>query len=458
MAESRFRPSGSLRRTQRSLGASQVGRILFISLVFPAVLLYDAWKSRSETYKHWALTAFITIYGATIAIRYSPSGEGADGVRHLNLVYDYYQGMGFQQFLADLWYSITLQETSNPGIRDPYKHVVSYFVGAVLGAPWLFFTVIAFVYGYFFSGSMLEVFRKWSPRKENYVIIAFAALFILLKNVEGVNTVRTWTGLWILVYANLRYYRTGQNRYLLLMLLPPFVHFAYFLMALPAYFVAIFGNLPRLYLVLFFLSGATTLINPGDMVDVVSSVERGAFSAEAYYREEELTFDERVEIVSASSNRWYKSVQFLGLHKWALIFFVVAISFTRLYPSLMSKVPRSLFSIGLLTVALSNSTWFFFALSNRSWVTGAIFIFSAFLMSRVELSSTERIHSQQFTSGYKLLLHLSLLLFLPFILVQLSVLLDYPSIFMFVAPFLVWLDPEMNMSIKYVLQVLLGIR
>jgi hypothetical protein len=43
-------------------------------------------------------------------------------------------------------------------------------------------------------------------------------------------------------------------------------------------------------------------------------------------------------------------------------------------------------------------------------------------------------------------------------LYNLSILIDYISLFMFVAPFLVWIDPEMNMSVKYALQVLLGIR
>ena len=437
--------------------ASRAGFLILSSVVAPIFLLMAAWKTSSQRYRHWLLTAFVTMYGATIAIRYDPTGQGSDGVRHLLLVYEHYVGMTFATFLTDVWHILTFQEASDSGIRDLYKHLVSYFVGGVLGQPQLFFTVIAFVYGYFFTGSLLEIFRHVKWRHLNYVVLGLAAMLFLVKNIEGVNTVRTWTGLWVLVYACLRYYDTRKARYGLMMLLPPLIHFGYFLMVLPALAVLLLGNKPRAYAVIFVLSSVTTLINPGDIVDVVSTTERGAAAVSGYYVEEQSTFEERRAIAQNMGGRWWKVFQFLGIQKWALNVFIYTLLAAGVYFSLMSYRQKSLFSVGLLTLAFSNTTWFFFAVSNRSWIIGCVFILAAFVMARTDPHFGPRL-IKQVPPYYKWGVNFSLLLFLPFFLYNLSTILDYPSVFMFVAPFVVWLDPEMNMSIKYVLQVLLGIR
>lgn len=427
------------------------------SIVAPIVLLFAAWRTQSQRYRHWLLTAFVTMYGATISIRYDASGEGSDGVRHLLFVYEYYTGMGFGQFLEDLWLSATLQEASHPWIRDPYKHIVSYIVGGALGLPQLFFTVIAFVYGYFFTGSLLQIFRHINWRHLNYIVLGLAFILFLVKNIEGVNTVRTWTGLWVLVYACLRYYDTRKARYAWLMLAPPFIHFGYFFMVLPALAVLILGNRPRLYAGIFLLSSVTTFFNPGDIVDVVSTTERGAEAVAGYYVEEELTFEERREFAMSMNTRWWNAFRYLGVQKWALNILIYTLLAAGVYFSMMNYRQRSLFSIGLLTLAFSNSTWFLFAVSNRSWLIGCVFVLAAFIMARTDPGTGPRL-IRKVPGYYKYGINISLLLFIPWMLYNLSTILDYPSAFMFIAPFMVWLDPDINMSIKYVLQVLIGVR
>jgi hypothetical protein len=440
--------------------SGRAGYIVLVSIVAPIFLLVAAFRTKSNAYRHWLLTAFVTMYGATILIRYDPTGAGSDGVRHLLLVYDHYVGMSFSQFLADLWASIAFQEASHGGIRDPYKHVVSYLVGGVLGFPPLFFTVIAFVYGYFFTGSLLEIFRHFDWRKTNYIVFAFAAMFFLLKNIEGVNTVRTWTGLWILVYGCLKYYDTKKPQYIVLMMMPLFIHYGYFMMLIPALFVLLFGNQPKLYAALFVLSSVTTIINPGDIgeiVDVVSTTERGRGAVNSYLVEEPMTLQERADWALSMEGRWYRDFQFLGLQKWALNVLIYVLLAAGVYTSVMNYRQKTFFSIGLLTLAFSNSTWFLYAVTNRSWIIGCAFVLAAFVMVRSDPSTKMKLLSNP-PPYYRWGLHLSLLLFLPYFLYNLSILIDYISLFMFVIPFLVWIDPDMNMSIKYVLQALLGLR
>src|SRR6056297_1686955 len=81
--------------------ASRAGYLIFAAVVAPIFLLVAAWRTNSAKYRHWLLTAFVTMYGATIMIQYDPTGEGSDGVRHLLMVYEHYGGMSFAQFLED---------------------------------------------------------------------------------------------------------------------------------------------------------------------------------------------------------------------------------------------------------------------------------------------------------------------------------------------------------------------
>lgn len=437
--------------------AKRIGFIFFSSMTLPVFLLVQAWKTSDWRYKHWLLTAFVTVYGATIAIYYDPAGEGSDGVRHLSLVYDHYVGMGFGQFLSDLWHTLTFQVASHNGIRDPYKHIVSYLTGSVLGMPWLFFTFIAFVYGYFFTGSLLQIFRQFKWRHVNYIVLAFAALLLLVKNIEGVNTVRTWTGLWMLVYACLRYYDTRKSRYIALMLLPPFIHFGYWIMVLPALAVLAFGNRPLLYAGLFVASSFTTFLEPQVVTQALSETEAGARSVSGYYRESQAAAQEVFSGVLQEGNRWYLAAQKAGLQKWGLNVLIYTLIASGVYFNCMRHRQKALFSIGLLTLTLSNSTWYLFALSNRSWMIGCVFILAAFIMCRTDPESRERI-LRKTPPYYKWGLHLSLLLFGPYFLYNASTLLDYPSIYLLGAPFVVWASPDLNVSFKYALQKLLGIR
>ena len=442
-------------KRESAISPSRVGFLLVGFFLAPVLLLIRFWKTKSWGYRHWLLTAFVTAYGATISIRYDPSGIGSDGVRHLLLVYQQYVGMSLEQFILDLWNALTLQITSHPGIRDPYKHVVSYFVGGILQMPWLFFTVIAFVYGYFFSGSLLIIFRNFNLTRLNYVVLFFTAVLLLVKNVEGINTVRTWTGLWVLVYGTLRYYETKNIKYIGLIFLAPFIHFAYWVMMLPALAVLLFGNRLYLYAILFVLSSFTTFLQPQVVTGALSTTELGARSVESYYLEEKVEVEDVLR--QTEGLRWWKVFQEIGVQKWGLNILIYTLLGSGVYFSLMNPLQKLIFSTGLLTLTLSNATWFLFALSNRSWIIGCVFILAAFIMWRTH-TKAQSLELGNKKPYYKYGLNISLLFFTPFILYNLSTLLDYPSVFMFIAPFLVWLEPDINMSIKYVLQVLLGLR
>ena len=420
--------------------------LLLPATIAPWILLVAAWKSKSQRQRHWLLTFFFAFYGATIAIAYDPLGYGADGVRHLLKVYTYYVGMSFEQFLSELWLILMFRPPNS--VEDVYIHVLSYLTGGVFGEPRFLFPIVALIYGYFFSGAMLEVFKYVGAKKHSYLFVFFALLFVLIKNVEGVNTVRTWTGLWILVYACLKYYSTRQVKYVFLMFVPPLVHVGWFIMALPAWIVFVLGNRKVLYTVLFVASSFTTFVNPGTVTEVLSSTELGTAKVQSYYVEE-------ARDSTAAGQRVWLWFEKFGLQKWALNIFVFSLLISQVYYVSMNSFQATIFSIGLLTITLSNVSWYLYALSNRSWVVGAVFILAAYLSVMQHPRTKPKVPVSN--PVYKVGLHVSLLLFVPYLFYNLSILMDFPSVFLVGLPFLAVWAPEVNMSIKELAKLILDV-
>jgi hypothetical protein len=415
---------------------------IIFAFTIPFVAVIRTIKSKSIRFKHQLLTLLIGIYGSTIVL------SASDGAVHLAAVYREYSDMSFKQFSYDIYLILSFQ-TTDTGASDLYKHFVSYLCGAVLQMPSLFFPIVCLVYGYFFSGSMLFVFKYFYRTKKSLAFWGIAFIFIMLKNVEGANTVRTWTGLWILVYACLKYYDTGKIKYIALMLVPPFVHFAYFIMAIPAYVVLVIGNWKKVFFTLFILSFFFSFLTPDvqDVSDTLSQTEIGAKKTTGYLVEEEKSVSDKFENSQSGGGNWYRAIVKSGITKYAVFLIIISIFFSGSYTNNMNKVETRLFSIGLLTLTLANVFWFYSALQNRSILVGVIFIFAAVLL--YWQNPDRKIDSMFFRSKLiSFMLYLSILLYIPFLIMKTSMLLGFISFYFLTAPFIVWIFPEVNMGIR----------
>jgi hypothetical protein len=435
--------------------SNRVMLILFSMVVLPPLLLWQALKTSSDRYRHWLLTAFVTVYGSTIGIGFTPGmRDGPDGVRHLYSAYTQYVGMTLYEFLEGVWNILTL--TRGPHQQDLYIHTLSYFVSGVLGMPGLFFTFVAFVYGYFFAGSLVIALRGWRSVQLPIITLLLVITFLLIKNIEGVNTVRTWTGLWVLVYACLQYHLTRKWYYLLLMACPPFIHIGWGIMVIPAFIVVVFGSRPVIYSALFFASSLTNFLPTTALEAQFNRTEVGASMLRSYQREEQRDVAAGVEHVVTQDRggiRIWLAFTRAGVQTWALNLFVLTLVVTGVYLLGMTAFQQKIFSIGLLMITLSNSMWFIYALSNRAWVAGAVFIGLAFIMWRLSKGNQLRLPYSPLL--YKVGTVLSMVLFLPYLLFNLSMFLDFPSVFLLGAPFVVWLEPDVNMTIKEFLRLFL---
>lgn len=409
----------------------------YIMLISPIFGIISGLKNTSFQFKRWILVFGITLYGSTIDVN-----EGNDGFDHLQNVYEHYVGLGFNQFWQELIAILSFapyHETNG----DVYIHVLSYFLGGVMGLPQLFFVVVSFVYAYFFSGAILKILRVIPQNKLSFLFYAFALIFILLKNVEGINTVRTWTGLWILMYAAISYFETKNKKYLFLMLAPPLIHVSYFAMAVPTWIVAIFGTrFKTIYVGVFFIS-LFFGVNQTMVLDNLGKTELGESKVQGYYVED---LEVHMDSKKKENNAWYLKLMKNGLNNFPRSIIIFSLIIGGIYFKGMNYLETSLFSIGILNITLSNFSTFIFALHNRSLAIGSIFIMATLvlLLKRNFFNQNNIKHPHLF----QFLLIISAILYIPFIIFKIADLIYYISFFMIALPFLPWIVEDINLSIR----------
>ncbi len=414
------------------------------AMLIPALLLVDLFKRKTEGEQRFLIWLFFLVFGITFVM-------GGDAIRHQARVEFHFSIMTFGQFLEDIWRMLTFR-TAQYGARDVYNHVISYLFGRILGVPELYMPFVSAFYGYFFAGSVVLVLRHLKLSRLNYVLVALILLFLFIQGLQGVQTVRTWTGMWVLVYACLKYYETRRLGYLLLMFTPPLFHFGYWLMAIPAWIVLVYGSRPLLYTSLLAVSSFTAFIPAQPVTSLVERTERGADSLTWYQREEQIDRLAAFETRLGETN-WYNAYRRAGLQRWAPTILVLTVFLSGLYNRGMSPYQRRIFSVGVLTLAFSNLTWFIWAVHNRTLIIASIFILAGFLMARLDPSTSANF--RRLPPYYQWGLHLSLLFWFPLFLFVVSVTFDRLSLFAFFAPFLVVIEPGLNMSMKEALNLLL---
>ena len=118
----------------------------------------------------------------------------------------------------------------------------------------------------------------------------------------------------------------------------------------------------------------------------------------------------------------------------------------------MNRFQQTIFSIGLLTLTLSNASWYLWIVYDRAWIIGCAFILAAFLLVQQQPTASRIPWSHPL---YKPGLNISLIIFVPFFIYSVSYMLDFPSVFLIGLPFLAVLSPETNISLKEFAQLIL---
>ncbi|MFU8820526.1 MAG: hypothetical protein ACNA8G_03120 [Gammaproteobacteria bacterium] len=451
LVQANFRPS----YLRRGLDRRNLALLLLLSFLFPPILLYGAWKTSNFRQRHWLLTVFVGWYAVSLPVAFDPTGAGSDGVRHLLSVYTHYVDMTLYQFMSDLWNILLFKGA--PGSNDVFKHVISYFVGGILGIPELFFPLVGLFYGYFFVGSMLIIFRNLGERKLAWVVIFLALCFFLTRNIDSMQAVRNPTAGWVLIYGILRYLETKRLRYVALMASTPLIHFSFLLIALPAFAYFVLGNRPVLYAVLFALSAPANLVAPDTAINLVSQVELGEQKLRNQLEEGEPGLDDRAQALDQQvqgGTRLWRAYMMAGYQRVALDALVFGLIISGGYFA-MGRVAQPVFSNGLLMLTASNSLWFLAGATGRIWEVGFLLVMAGFLMWR--LGPEFSVRKLFWGKGYVIACYLAAVIFVPYLFFYVSRLLDMVNLFIFAFPWMAWLYPDANLTVKEVLILVLPV-
>ncbi|PSR05912.1 MAG: hypothetical protein BRD49_03240, partial [Bacteroidetes bacterium SW_10_40_5] len=270
-------------------------------LISPIIGLFNGLiqKKLSLHNKKWILIVFSLLF---VSVIHWPS-ESADGKSNLTIIKENYQNVSFEVFIQDLKSILTFSGRTE--YQDPYAHILAMISGSIFGIPFLAIFISGFIYAYCFWGSIIKMIQTYPKQRYSWLFIGFFVFFISLKFLHDFQTIRSWTGLWILFFGAISYYTTGNKKYLWLFFIPPFVHFMYFLIALPSWIVLYFGNRALIYSIVFTLSFFTTIINPSILLNLLRSAPLGADKVQSYLVEDELEKGKNIGYKKITRHRFY---------------------------------------------------------------------------------------------------------------------------------------------------------
>lgn len=231
----------------------QIKIILFIISPFFAALYSFRRANTKSSYLIFLLSSIF--FGLAFSVengKDSLTGEGIDGqfyrqefedAKYLTS-YNYMEGLaGFLSF--------------DEGKKDYYFETVTFYLSRFTDNYHIMFMVFAFVFSYF----SLKSFKfLTSENKFNFSIVSLILCYFFLYNqIFNINGVRFWTAAWIAVYCIFKIYRSNNIFYLILALLTPFFHGAYWIFLVILLLSFVLKRFERtwivLYIISFFVSG-----------------------------------------------------------------------------------------------------------------------------------------------------------------------------------------------------------
>lgn len=439
--------SGAFQRSRiRKLSPRVFSTILLLSTICPPILLYFAFRTNSSKQRHWFLTFLIGYFGVAIPITFEGSTGGSDAVRHLYAVHTHYAQLSFDAFFHDLGDILLLRGA--PGSNDPYKHVLSFIFGSVLSLPELFFPAVALVFGYFWVGCMMIIFRNFDYRYVSTAVVFLALCLFLTMNFYSFQAVRNPTAIVMLLYGVLMFHSTHCWRYVVLLTLTPLVHFSFLLIAIPAFVYLFLGPRKILYSSLFVASFFFEAVNPVSITSQISQYELGEEKLRDLSLEGRSSLSDRSsefqQTVSGGLRGW-RGYMLAGYQIYAISILIFSLLLSGIYFS-MGHFSGAIFSNGLLMLTTGKFLWFLEGFTGRISTVGMLMVLGAFIIWRTtEYTGARGLWSHR---TYTLGLYAAAIALIPYFLYYLSIIMDWLVLFYFVFPVMAWIAPEANLPLK----------
>lgn len=338
----------------------------FTALIWPFFALIFAVINYRSSFSKNILWIFCAFFGYTFII----SNPDMDANRYkLHLERSYAKNhLPYNEVLADPF--------TNKGIysgTDVYSHFITTTVGRFTNDFRIFFGVIGLIFGYFYSRNLFYVLKHLENKNLLFLTVLFVFTLALIIPFWNINGYRFYTASHVFLFGVLRILFERKYGYLIIILMSPLIHFSF---ALPTALFLIYlliGNKTWMYIMmlgasLFFVDLNPKTINENyELAPVFVQNKVKGYSSKDYVK-----FVQK----NTTGMNWY-----VKGHLYALLFCLYSFIFyifLKRKQFLRDHISASVFSFGLLTLAMANSVSSLPSM-DRFYLLGAIILCISFI-------------------------------------------------------------------------------
>lgn len=415
---------------------------LLLSIISPILGLVYGLKSLDKKGKRLILSVFGLFYG--LLLNYS---EGADAGTHARIAKTYYT-LGLSDFIERL-VGILIFHPLEDSPSDLYVHLLYGVCGSLFSSTTLFFMIAGTTYGYLYGGALLKVI-DFSNKKENKIgalTFMLILLFIIHRSYDGMQTIRSWTGMWMLFNGVFGYHQTQKRKYLFMILFSPFFHLMYGFIAIPALLAIFFNFLHRYIFIVIYAISFIANINTLQVIDAASSNSLSEEKLRSYYKIDETgeDFDPIAHKLKRSEKVWYAEYgKTTSVYAGATAFIILVILGGFYNKNVMNNVEYGLMTTAILIGSLANFLSFAFTFYSRTMANASTYILAVMVL----LSIRGIFKNKKGMSLKKTGVWIGIIIFIPKIVYFSSDIMFTASIMLLAMPFLKLFDTSLNFSIR----------
>lgn len=220
---------------------------LLLFLISPFISLLYSIKTLNTRSSYIVLFLFCLCFGMAFTVESQYTEYKGDGVFYRQL-FESYQHVTTGEFIDTLKEYLEFSD----GNQDFYADTIAFIVSRFTTNYHYFFLVLAIIFAYFQIKCL--IFFTSNP-KYKFSVITLILLFLFTWNcIFNINGCRFWTAAWIGVYAFLQIFINNKYSYILLGLITPFFHGAFWLYVFILLVGLLFKGFQIVWILLFLLS------------------------------------------------------------------------------------------------------------------------------------------------------------------------------------------------------------
>lgn len=228
---------------------NDIGTKIILFLIYPFGAFLYSLKDIRKNSSYFVFFLFILLY----ALSFEANLESMDASRYIER-FHYFSAnaeLGFNRIIDDFF-------SKDSETKDIFEYALYYLAYLLAGDNYhVFFFLVAIVFAWFFLRSMKIITSDVNFRNDAFCLL-LVFMFAMSNWILNLVSVRFWTATWIAVYVTLQVLVNNNRRYVLLLLITPLIHAAFYLFiafSLIAYIVRKrYKILPYLFFVSFFIT------------------------------------------------------------------------------------------------------------------------------------------------------------------------------------------------------------